>query len=60
MNICIFLTLYDFTQCFDSMWLEDSIISLKNIGIETERIALIKKLNETSNIIVKTPLGNTE
>ena len=48
------------TQCFDSMWLEDSTVSLKNIGIDCEKIALIKKLNENSKIVVKTPVGNTE
>ena len=56
---CIFIKLYDFTQCFDGMWLEDSIISLKDIGIPYEVLSLIKNLNTTSEIIVKTPVGNT-
>ena len=60
LNISTFLSLYDFKQCFDSMWLQDSTISLRNIGIESEKIALIKKLNENSKIVVKTPVGNTE
>ena len=59
MNKCIYLKLYDFSQCFDSMWLEDSIISLKEIGIEEDRLTVIKRLNETAEITVKTPVGNT-
>ena len=58
LKISIFITLYDFKQCFDSMWLEDSLISLKEIGIGTEILAIIQKLNETSDIVVSTPVGN--
>ena len=59
MHKCLFIKVYDFTQCFDSMWLEDSIISLRNIGIQCDILSLIKSLNETSVIVVKTPVGNT-
>ena len=58
LKIIIFLTLYDFKQCFDSMWLEDSLISLKEIGIGEEILTIIKKLNETADIVVNTPVGN--
>ena len=54
------LALYDFRQCFDGMWLEDSILSLKKIGIGVKRLALIEELNKTADIVVKTPVGNTE
>ena len=53
------VTVYDFTQCFDGMWLEDSILSLKDIGVDNERLAIIKELNNTADIVVKTPVGNT-
>ena len=56
----VILTLYDFKQCFDGMWLEDSLISLKNIGIKEEIIASVKALNENAEIVVKTAVGNTE
>ena len=59
-NKVIFITLYDFTQCFDGMWLEDSLLSLTKIGIGCERISLIKELNKTADIVVKTPVGNTD
>ena len=55
----VYLVLYDFKQCFDSLWLEDCLVSLKNIGVNNELIAIIKDLNETAEIVVKTPVGNT-
>ena len=58
-KITIYFRLYDFKQCFDGMWLEDSIISLKSIGISDEILSLIKSMNTMSDIIVKTPVGNT-
>ena len=59
LKITISVTLYDFKQCFDGMWLQDSILSVKNIGIANEVLSFIKKLNETSDIVVKTPVGET-
>ena len=55
----VYLVLYDFKQCFDSLWLEDCLVSLKNIGVNKELISIIKDLNETAEIVVKTPVGNT-
>ena len=56
----VYLTLYDYTQCFDSLWLDDCLLSLHKLGIQTELLNVIKNLNETSNIKVKTPVGLTE
>ena len=41
------------------MLLEDYHISEK-IGMSLEKIAIIKELNKTAEIVVKTPVGNTE
>ena len=56
----LFLTFYDYSTCFDSLWLEDSMISLWNLGIRNELFAMIYKLNENSNIKVKTPFGMSD
>ena len=32
----LFLTFYDYSTCFDSLWLEDSMISLWDLGIRNE------------------------
>ena len=56
----LFVTLYDYSQCFDSLWLSDSLLSLLKVGVDKEVVNIIKKLNETCNITVKTPVGMTE
>jgi hypothetical protein len=55
----LFLTLYDFKQCFDNLWLDDSILSMWKLGLETDMLPLIYNMNEESRVTVKTPLGNT-
>ena len=56
----IYLTLYDFRQCFDSLWLQDSIVSLWNLGIRNKILYNIYELNKKVCIKVKTPIGSTE
>ena len=56
----LYITLYDFSQCFDSLWLDDCILSLHKLGINNEVLSLIKSLNSESNITVKTPAGITD
>ena len=60
LNIPLYLTFYDFKQCFDNLWLEDALLSLWRVGVKSEMLTLIKKLNDTSVVSVKTPLGITE
>ena len=50
----------DYRQCFDSMWLEDTINDLYEAGITDDKLALIYKSNETNKVAVKTPSGMTE
>ena len=56
----LFLTLYDYSQCFDSLWLSDCLVSLIKVGVEKEVVSILRKLNETCNIVVKTPAGITD
>ena len=60
MNRCLYVTLYDYSQCFDSLWLQDCLLSLWKIGVQSETLHNIKILNDTCNIVVKTPAGKTE
>ena len=55
----LFLNFYDFRQCFDKLWLEDSVISLYKLGLQNEFLSLIYKTNLEANIVVKTPFGNS-
>ena len=56
----IYPTLYDFRQYFDSLWLQDSIVSLWNLGIRNKILYNIYELNTKACIKVKTPIGSTE
>ena len=56
----LFLTLYDYSQCFDSLWLSDCLLSLIKVGVEKEVVSILKNLNEKCRIVVKTPVGITE
>jgi hypothetical protein len=53
----VYFTVYDFEQCFDALWLEESIIALWNLGIRDETLSTIYEMNKQTLIKVKSPLG---
>ena len=55
----LFLTAYDFEQAFDSLWLEDCILSMKELGVGKEYLQLIYNLNRSASVTVQTPFGAT-
>ena len=55
----LFVTAYDFEQAFDSLWLEDCVLSLNELGVEKEYLQLIYNLNKQAGVIVQTPFGDT-
>ena len=60
MNNCLYVTSYDFRQAFDSLWLQDCILTLKKLGVEDYILQLIYELNKKAIVQVKTPYGLTE
>ena len=56
----LWISFYDTEKCFDTMWLEDSINSLWNCGVQNDILYLIYLLNRNADIIVKTPFNDTE
>ena len=60
MNNCLYITTYDFRQAFDSLWLQDSILVLKKLGVPNDTLKLIYEMNKKANVQVKTPHGLTE
>ena len=60
MNVPLYVTVYDFAQCFDALWLEDCIVSLWNIGIRDETLSTLYNMNKKAVIQVKTPVGTSE
>ena len=60
LNRTMYVTCYDYKQCFDKLWLQEAVLSLWRMGLPTEFVNIICKLNETSCISVKTPFGKTD
>ena len=56
----VLFTLYDFKTRFDSLWLEDALNTLWDVGVENELLYIIYLLNKNCNITVNTPFGPPE
>ena len=39
----VFLTMYDFKQCFDKVWFEDALLSLWKLGVKNDMLKLISR-----------------
>ncbi len=57
LNFPLYLNFYDFKQCFDKIWLHDSIIALYKLGLNNEHLAHIYDVNSRAQITVNTPHG---
>ena len=55
----LYITAYDFEQAFDSLWLQDCILSLRKLGVPDYILQLIYNLNREALITVNTPYGPT-
>ena len=55
-----YLVLTDAEKCFDKLWLKDGVCELWRCGTDVRDCVMIKKLNEKANIVVKTPVGDTD
>ena len=54
------LTLADVEKCFDQLWLDDGIKDLWKCGMRARDCVALKKLNETAEVTIETPVGRTE
>ena len=54
------ITILDYRQCFDSMWLEECINDLYESGVTNANLALIYEANKNNQVAVMTPSGLTE
>ena len=60
LNSPLYLTFYDYSTCFDSLWLEDTMLCLWDLGIQDDIFSLIFKMNETCDITIRTPYGTSD
>ena len=52
--------IYDYKQCFDGLWLEESLNDLYDGGLKDEKLNILHSANKVVNIVVKTPVGRTK
>ena len=55
-----YLVFTDAEKCFDKLWLKDGIYELWRCGTDVRDCVMVKRLNEKAEIVVKTPVGDTE
>ena len=55
-----FLFFADAVQCFGKLWLQDCIIELAKLGYNKDYLEILYKLNETAQVKINTPYGDTE
>ena len=60
-NVDIDIHFYDLEQCFDSMWYEETMNDLwETMENRDDKFALIGEMNAEVDLIVKTPVGESE
>ena len=55
----LYVTTYDFEQAFDSLWLQDCVMTLMRLGVPKDILHLVYNLNKEANITINTPYGLT-
>ena len=52
---------YDLSQCFDSMWHEETMNDLwESMEVKDDKFSLISEMNREVDLFVKTPVGDSE
>ena len=54
------IQIYDYKQCFDSLWLQECMNDLYSAGLNDDKFALLYNVNSKVDIAVKTPVGKTD
>ena len=51
--------IFDYKQCFDSLWIEECLNDFYEGGLQNEKLALLYNVNKNVKVVVKTPVGKT-
>ena len=54
------LQIFDYKQCFDSLWLQECMNDVYKGGIQDDKFSLLYNVNTRVNVSVKTPVGKTQ
>ena len=52
--------IYDYRQCFDSLWIQECMNDLYQGGIQDDKFALLYNMNSKVKVAIKTPVGKTK
>ena len=53
------IQIFDYKQCFDSLWLKECMNDVYEAGLNNDKFALLYNVNSSVDIAVKTPIGRT-
>ena len=53
------IQIFDYKQCFDSLWMEECLNDLYESGVKDDKLALLHNINNKVKIAVKTPVGKS-
>jgi hypothetical protein len=53
------IQIFDYKQCFDSLWLEECLSDIYTSGIRDDKLAFLYNINTHVKVAVKTPVGKT-
>ena len=59
-KMLIDVQLFDYKQCFDSLWLEEYLNDLYESGVKDDNFVLLYNVNKHVKVAVKTPVGRTD
>ena len=54
------IQIFDYKQCFDSLWLQECLSDIYDSGVRDDKLALLYNINTHVNVAVKTPVGKTD
>ena len=54
------ILIYDYRQCFYTLWIDECINDLFDAGVTDDKLALIYEANKVNKVAVKTPFGLSE
>ena len=54
------IQIMDYKQCFDAMWLRETMNDLYNSGVQDDQLALLFEANKEVRVAIKTPNGLTD
>ena len=53
------LQIFDYKQCFDSLWIEECMNDLYAGGLRDDKFAMLHNVNKSAQVAIKIPVGKT-